>query len=189
MKNISLKKIVIVLMLLFLLLGIIITIYINKIRTPKEMYSYIYSDEIDEGTFSPKMIHMVIVAYEGEVNPKAISKSTYYMITNRIPEYLNKCKDNKSLNDYFEKNSNSIYLATGINNNEQFKKLLAELKKVSGKLKLDCAEFDRETIKVNKNNLEVVLKIKYEKQEEILLNMRISNKESVKKPAIEFYKQ
>ena len=63
-----------------------------------------------------------------------------------------------------------------------------ELKKLNGNLKFEYAKFDRESVKVNENDLEVVLKIKYQNQEEISVNMRIKNTESETRPSIEFYK-
>lgn len=100
-KNVK-KRIVIILIILIIALLLLI-LMMNRVRTPQETFKYIYSDEMDEGTFSPEMIHIVIAAYEGKVNPKAISKATYYMITSRIPEYLNNCKDDDSTEKYFEK--------------------------------------------------------------------------------------
>lgn len=181
------KKIVISMLIVLTILIVILIVLINILRTPQETFEYIYSDEMDKGTFSPEMIHIVIAAYEGEVNPKAISKSTYYLITEIIPEYLNKCKDGDT-NKYFDKESNSIYLMTGIKNKEDFKKFMDELKKLNGNLKFEYAKFDRESVKVNENDLEVVLKIKYQNQEEISVNMRIKNTESETRPSIEFYK-
>ena len=181
------KKIVISMLIVLTILIVILIVLINILRTPQETFEYIYSDEMDKGTFSPEMIHIVIAAYEGEVNPKAISKSTYYLITEIIPEYLNKCKDGDT-NKYFDKESNSIYLMTGIKNKEDFKKFMDELKKINGNLKFEYAKFDRESVKVNENDLEVVLKIKYQNQEEISVNMRIKNTESETRPSIEFYK-
>lgn len=181
------KKIVISMLIVLTILIVILIVLINILRTPQETFEYIYSDEMDEGTFSPEMIHIVIAAYEGEVNPKAISKSTYYLITELIPEYLNKCKDGDT-NKYFDKESNSIYLMTGIKNKEDFKKFMDELKKLNENLKFEYAKFDRESVKVNENDLEVVLKIKYQNQEEISVNMRIKNTESETRPSIEFYK-
>lgn len=186
--NISNKKKIIIILIILMLVLLLLVILKSRIRTSQEMFEYIYSNDMDEETFSPEMIHIVIAAYEGDINPKAISKATYYMITNRIPEYLKNCKDNQSLNKYFEKNAESIYLETGIENYDDFKRLIDEFRKLSGNLKLEYAKFDRDSIKVNKNNLEVILKIKYQEQDEISLNMKIKNKKTANSPAIEFYK-
>lgn len=187
--NIKLKK-KIVLIVLILLVIVLLTMIVlkNKIRTPRENFQYIYSDEMDEGTFSPKMIHMVIAAYDGEINPKAITKSTYYIITQKIPEYVMNCRDDDSLERYFKKNRESIYLETGIKDKENFKCFITELRKLSGNLEYEYAIFDRETIKVNKNSLDVLLKVKYKNNDEISFNVQIENKESINNPSIKFYK-
>lgn len=105
----------------------------------------------------------------------------------KSPEYLKNCSDNNT-EKYFNKNKDSIYLDTGITNKDDFDKLIKEISKLSGKLELEYAIFDRETIKVNKTNLEVVLKIKYKDQDEISLNVRIKNKQRDNVPSIEYYK-
>lgn len=185
-KEIQKRRIILLIFILLIFLGVLMVVkfYLTK---DKINFEYIYSDEMKNGTFSPKMIHLVIAAYEGDVNPKSISKSTYYMITTKIPEYLKNCSDNNT-EKYFNKNKDSIYLDTGITNKDDFDKLIKELSKLSGKLELEYAIFDRETIKVNKTNLEVVLKIKYKDQEEISLNVRIKNKQRDEVPSIEYYK-
>lgn len=186
-KKINPKKIILILLILIIVLLFLLLIRL-KARTTKENFEYIYSDEMDENTFSPEMIHLVIAAYEGDVNPKAITKSTYNFITNLIPEYLNKCVDENETQKYFERNKESIYLLLGIDNQEGFKNLIQEIKKLSGDLVFEYAKFDRETIKRNTNNLTVVLKIKYENQEEISVNVKIDNKISSSRPTIRFYK-
>ena len=48
------KKIIFVTMLILLIiLAVLLIVLKNNIRTPKENLSYINSDEMEEGTFSP----------------------------------------------------------------------------------------------------------------------------------------
>lgn len=186
------KKIIIIGVILLIILMIYLLSFVllkSRTRAPYENFKYIYSDEMDEGTFSPEMIHIVIALYEGNINPKAITKASYNLITQIIPTYLRICKDDKSIQEYYENNSKQISLEIGITKEEDFKKFVDEIKKLSGNLKFEYAKFDRETIEINKNNLEVVLKIKYKEQEEISFNVRINNKETSSKSAIEFFKK
>lgn len=188
MKNKKILILAVIMILMILLLSLIILLIQNK-RTPKENFKYIYSDEMDEGTFSPEMIHIVIARYEGDINPKAITKASYNLINKVIPTYSKYCKDEKSMKDYFDKNKNEITLETGILTENEFEKFINEINKLSGKLKFESAKFDRESITVNKNDLEVVLKIKYKDNEEISINTKINNKKtSSSRAAIRFYK-
>lgn len=186
-KKINLKKLIIIMLIL---LTVLLTLMILRLkaRTYKETFNYIYSEDMDEGTFSPEMIHLVIAAYEGDENPKAITKATYNFITNLIPKYLNECVRENNIESYFENNKEQIYLLTGINNKDDFNKLIQEIKKLSGDLQFEYAQFDRETIKKNNNNLTVELKIKYLNQEEISVNLKINNKVNSSNPTIKFYK-
>lgn len=186
-KKINPKKIILILLILIIVFLSLILVRLN-VRTVGENFEYIYSDEMDKNTFSPEMIHLVIAAYEGDENPKAITKATYNLIVNLIPEYVKKCVDESQTQKYYEKNKDTIYLLLGIDNQEEFNKLIKEVNKLSGDLEFESAKFDRETIEKNTNNLTVVLKIKYVNQEEISINVKIDNRTSSTRPTIKFYK-
>ncbi len=186
--KINSKKILIIIFIILCILLISLILVKSKIRTAEENFEYIYSDEMDENTFSPEMIHLVIAAYNGEENPKSITKSTYNLIVNLIPEYLKKCVNEEQTLKYYEKNAKDIYLLLGIDNKEEFNNIIKEISKLSGDLKFESAKFDRTTIEKSNNSLKVVLKIKYVDQEEISLNVEIKNKSYLTKPTIKFYK-
>lgn len=181
------KKIIVIFLILIIIL-ISLLLLMQKVKETEQKFEYIYSDSMNDGTFSPKMIHLVIAAYEGDVNPKAITKATYNFITDLIPKYINIDNDESEIQKYFERNKEAIYLLVGIDNQDDFKNLMQEINKLSYNSEFEKAEFDRETIKKNINNLTVTLKIKYANQEEISINMRINNSVSSSKPAIKFYK-
>ncbi len=186
------KNILIVIMIILLIILMIVIVTLNKLktkndRTSEENLEYINSDELEEGTISPDMIHVVIALYEGELNPKAISKATYYFINDLVPEYLKKCKNEEVTRKYFEKNKDNIYLDIGINKEDEFVNLINEIKKLSGKLEFESSRFDKDSINVKSNHLETVLYIKYKDNEEIAIRMKLLNRVYENKTSIKFY--
>lgn len=184
----QLFKIILILLIIIFLLTIFL-INISSRKSSKQYLKYITSDEIDENTTSPKMIHYVLSAYKGVVNPKALSKSTYYIINQKIPEYLKYCKTNKDIDKYFEKNENDIYLDLGIDDKEQFEKFMDEINKLSGDLKYESSRFDKEYTSIESDYTETVIHIKYENQEEISLDMIIKNYSEQDEPVIVYFKK
>ena len=182
------RRILILLILVLLMCMITLIIIKNQLRTPEENLKYINSNEMDKGTVSPEMIHVVIASYEGELNPKAISKSTYYFINYVIPEYLNECKNDSKTDKYFEKNKDKINLDIGINNKDEFKNLIQEIKKLSGKLEFESSRFDKDNINKESYNLKTILYVKYKNNSEISFNVTISNKIYNNKSSIKFSK-
>ncbi len=185
------KKIIFVTMLILLIiLAVLLIVLKNNIRTPKENLSYINSDEMEEGTFSPDKIHVIIAAYvyEGELNPKAISKSTYYFINSIIPEFLKQCTDDEKTDKYFEKNSENIKINIGITEKEEFEALINEIRKLSGKLEYENSWFDLDSINRTRHNLETILHIKYKDNPEITVKLTISNKQYRNKTSIKYEK-
>ncbi len=159
----------------------------NAPRTSEENLAYINSDELEEGTISPDMIHVVIALYEGELNPKAISKSTYHFINHLVPEYLKKCKNDEVARKYFQKNKDNINFDIGISKEEEFVNLIHEIQKLSGNLEFESSRFDPDEVIVKSNHVEAVLYIKYKNNDEIAVTIRLSNKVYENKNSIKFY--
>lgn len=174
------KKNILLILILILLVVLIICIIglskIKKIRSSEENLEYINSDELDEGTISPEMIHVVIALYKGDLNPKAISKSTYHFINHLVPEYLKKCTNEEITKKYFQKNKYDIYLDTGINKEEEFINLINNINKLSGNLEFETSRFDKDSIVKNNNGIEAILYIKYKNNEEISVKVKLLNK-------------
>lgn len=184
------KRKILIILILIILLVLMITLIILKshIRTPKENLEYINSDEMDSGTFSPQMIHIVIAYYEGDLNPKAISKSTYYFVNNMIPKLLKECSDDSKIDKYFEKNMDEIKFNIGINDKDEFKALMQEIKKLSGKLEFESSRFDRDNITRENSSLKTILYVKYKNNPELSFDVTISNKVYNNKSSIKFSK-
>ena len=189
MRNKVQRKIIIAIIILLIAL-IIVIFQLNKLkgtRTSKENLEYINSDELEDGTVSPDMIHVVIALYEGELNPKAISKSTYHFINHLVPEYLKKCKNEERRREYFQRNKEDIYLDIGINKEEEFISLINEINTLSGNLEFESSRFDKDTLVVKNNRVEAVLYIKYRNNDEINVNVNLYNKVYSNRTSIKFY--
>lgn len=181
------KKRRIIIILLIILLIVVLSLIIIKlnIRTPRQNLDYINSNEIDEGTFSPQMIHVVVASYEGDLNPKAISKSAYYFLNTVIPKYLKECNDSEK---YFEKNKDAIKLDIGVTNSEEFSNLMQEIKKLSGNLEYESSRFDADNIKKDFKGLKTTLYIKYKNNPEISFDITISDKIQSDRNSVKFSK-
>lgn len=184
------KKKTVLILILILMVSLIVClvglIKIKNVRNSKENLEYINSDELDEGTVSPSMIHVVIALYEGDLNPKAISKSTYHFINHLVPEYLKKCTNEEITRKYFQKNKNDIYLDIGIDEETKFIDLINEISKLSGDLEFESSRFDKDNVIVNTNGTEAILYIKYKNNEEIAVKVKLLNKVYSNKTSVQF---
>ena len=161
---------------ILLLVLVLISIIITSDKKPEDVLAYINSDEMKDGVTSPDMIHIVLGLYKGELNPKALSKSTYIFISEIIPEYSSKLKNEKQVEKYFDKNTERIKLELGITGKKDFKELVEKVQKLKGNLNLEYATFDKDSVKVNRNNTQADLKIKYYENPELTFNITIHNK-------------
>ncbi len=184
------KKIILfsIIMMLVLLSCMVIVINIIRLNDPEVNLEYINSDEMRDETFSPDMIHIVISKYEGNLNPKAISKSTYYFINTVVQRYLNNCVDEESTKRYFNSNADSIYIDIGIDSEDEFYELIQEIDKLNGKLEYENATFKMNEIYVNSNNTEAILYIKYKDNPEISVKTTISNRVYNNRSSIKYSK-
>ena len=181
-------KIIPILIICLLLIVIIIaaivryTKSIRSLKTEDTLY-YIYGNEINYNETSPARIGQVYHAYSGDVNPKAISKSTYFFMTVLVPDYYKEFSSGKiNTNSYFEKYKNEIDIYTAIKSYDDFEKLVSailNIKPADGKLVYESSRFDPDTITVDASGtLRVDLYIKYKNCEEfkVKMSMRDSSK-------------
>lgn len=171
------KKFVIIFILLCValvsLMGTMLFVVITE--SPEEKLAYINSNEMKEGTTSPKMIHAVITRYEGDLNPKAITKSTYNFINTIIPKYLNEIDSEEDAKKYYNNKSKDIYTEIGIGNEEDFIELYRVLSKLSGNLEVESSTFKLDEVEVKPGGTEANLYIKYLNNPEICIKIIISN--------------
>lgn len=184
----NMAKIILLVLVLLTVLVTFLFIILKNVSNPKKNLEYMNSDEMARGTFSPKFIHIVVASYEGEVNPKAITKATYYFTTNLVPKYLKKCSNEEDSKKYYSENSEAIKIDIGIDNESEFLELMKEIQKLTPKLELESSTFKKDEIQVNKKNLEAVLYIKYQDNPEISVKTTISNKQYNNKTSVKFSK-
>lgn len=181
-------RIVLILIIILFISAIILIVALMNDRTPKENLEYINSEEIDEGTFSPEFIHIIVASYEGDVNPKAISKSTYYFTTNLVPKYLKYCDNEENTKKYYNQNTEDIKIDIGIESEEEFIELISEIQKLTPNLEYEYSRFGKDEIVSNNRNLQAKLYIKYKNNPEICVTTTISNSEYTNKTSIKFSK-
>ncbi len=177
--------ILIICLLLLLIIVFSIISYSKNVKSLKaeDTLYYFYGDEINYGETSPDRIGQVYHAHRengGDVNPKAITKSTYYFINVLVPGYYKEFSENKSsIKEYFEKNKNEIDIYTAIKSYEDFEKLvnaILNIKPSDGKLVYESSRFDSDTIDVDTSGtLRVDLYIKYQNCEEFKVKMSMKD--------------
>lgn len=182
------RKIIILLIASFVVLVSLLGALLFFITTesPKEKLNYINSDEMKEGTTSPKMIHAVITRYEGNLNPKAITKSTYNFINTIVPKYLKEINTEEEAKEYYNKHSEDIYVEIGIGKEDDFLELYKELSKLSGELKCESATFKLNEVEVKTASTEANLYIKYADNPEICIKIIISNNVYTNRSSIKY---
>lgn len=184
MKRKFLKQIIWILLLIICLL-LVLVVKISNIRDSKESFEYIISDKMDEETVSPSMIHVVLGLYKGDVDPKAISKSTYYFVNTVIPKYYQKYSSIEKAESYYDKYKEDIYLDTGIDNKEEFIKLINQINKIENS-KIISSRFDKDYIIVTEDYLETILYVKLENDKEVSFKVIINNDYSLKTHFIKY---
>lgn len=180
----GLKIIPILIICLIILLAILITIVlysknVRSLKTEETLY-YVYSDEIKYHETSPERIGHVYHAYKGDVNPKAITKSTYYFTHVLVPDYYKDFSSGKtSIKSYFDKNKEAVDVYTAIKSFDEFEKLvnaILNIKPSDGKLVYESSRFDSDSIVVDgSGTLKVDLYIKYKNCDEFKVKMSMKD--------------
>lgn len=179
------RKIIYIIVLVVLALIALILLNINNIKSSLNL-NYIHSDKIKEGTFSPDKIHILLAYYKGEEKGTSITKSLYYFITNRVPEYHKKCKDDKQAKSYYRMNKKSIYRDVGIKDEEKFVNLVSLFYNLPDNLEYESSRFELGEMSKNSNGVSANFYIKYKNSEEIKLKVSIYEKESSKSSPVKF---
>ena len=113
MKNRRLIFIIAIIVLILISLVTAYNIIVSKTqRTEVEKYlNYINSEEIGEEVKTPKMMHVVLAAYKGNVKDLSIVKSITYFKTNIIPEIQENTKNH------------IVYIKKGFEYQQEYNKL------------------------------------------------------------------
>ncbi len=158
----------------------------NNHRNVREEKEYVYSEEIEEGTFSPTLIHVPIGVYKGEVPPQAFSKSCYLFITRYIPEFYKECTSPEKMEKYYNDNKNELKKILGIRSLEDFNNIIKTISGLNGKLEYESSRFIMDEVYTDNDGIEANLYIKYKNNPELKFVMRVSNNNSEVVSAISF---
>jgi hypothetical protein len=154
-------------------------------NSSEKKLEYINSDDIDESVISPDMIHVVISKYEGELNAKAISKSTYYFVTELIPKYKENCTDEETATKYYNKHQDDIINEIALKSEKSFLNIVNKINTLQGDLELESYKFKMDEIENTSDSTIARLYVKYKDNEEIsfkvtIYNRQYSNQSSIK---------
>lgn len=186
MKN--LKNIVIILSFLVIILinVILLTLNISNRNTSQQILHYITSSEVIEGTKSPKFIGQILSKYSGNVESIYITKACYIFANEILPEYRKKCNTEKNIASYYSKHSGDIFILTGIKNREDFVRLIDEVTNLNENLIFESYRFDFKNVTIREDYIVTRLYIKYKDCNEIVVNVKIYNKNYTDRSSICF---
>ncbi|MBO5005335.1 MAG: hypothetical protein J6D03_08930 [Clostridia bacterium] len=186
MKN--LKDIIIILIFLVIIVFNVILLNINlgQINTIQHDLEYINSDEVPEGIESPKFIGKTFSQYSGNVKAISVSKACYMFATNILPEYRKECAK-EDIIEYYNKHAGDIFILTGIQTQEDFCRLIKEIKKLNENLIFESYRFDFNNISINNDYIIAKLYIKYKNCDEVMVNVKIYNQVYNDRTSICFY--
>lgn len=183
-KKSKIKLILAVVLIVIFILIIVLSILLRKPTSLKlaiQKLEYINSSNVEqweEGTFYPDGSAALGRAYEGKLSIMNIGKSMYYVSTDVLPRYYKKLKDasKDKIIKYYKREAETIYTELAIEKQDKFVELVQSLQKLKGdELKLDSYRIDLDSVKKGGSYTKAVLYIKYSKNEEIGLNVKISN--------------
>jgi hypothetical protein len=147
------------------------------VKAQKELNKILVSDEMDDDLILPKGLYKLGAVYKGNLTTEIICKSYNHLATTVIPKYYKQCSllNDDELKKLYEKNKNTIYIELGYENYDDFYSLIQELKKLSGEtLTFESYELNDTSLKNNKDYCSMYLYIKYENNDEIVLNSYVS---------------
>ena len=182
------KRMMIIITMVLLVLITSISIYGTVVakKQQKEIdnyLNYINSDEIGNEVKSPDFIHVVLAAYDGDVNGKTIVKSISYFENNILPEIQKKCGNKLLAGIYYSRHSNQLYKEYGITNKKEFNELVQKCKQIDMD-NIKSNEFNVDSIEVKDDSLNVELKIKDTSNNTAIFSVRILNKANADKTSV-----
>lgn len=187
MKKVSRKLLIIFVVIgLCILLGIYY-LAMQRIKVSGYTLEYMNSDQIDHNVKSPTNIHVLLAKYGGSIKPKTISKFTYNFAYRVIPHYYDLIKQGKlKENDkfFYQLNKKMILAETGIDNYEDFKKLIQKIAGLNSNLEVESMIIPIDSVKTFYNDFGSQLKIKYQENDEITFDLQLGNRSNEEKTGI-----
>ena len=146
--------------------------------------------------------YVLLSKYEGEINNSYINnrvetfiketipmiyKDTYKMNNQEIIKYFNNIYNSDDEEYVEEYSSYDAILDTGITNSNRFIDFVKEIQKLTtDELKCENSVYIRESIIQEENYIKANIHIKYENQEELKFEIKISNYTESEEPLIQF---
>lgn len=185
--KLKIKKSKIITLIIFLIVLIFILAYIllilkakpKKADLAKEKLAYINdSEQWEDETVYPDYSAAFGRAYQGDLTIMDIGKSMYYVATEVLPDYYKDLKDatEEEIKEYYNKESESIYINLAIKKETEFVNLIKELQKLSGDtITWESYRIDLDTITIGASYTKAILYITYKGNEEISFNVKANN--------------
>lgn len=164
---------------LFGILAILVAVLWISLRkdSTTERVEYINNNEWNQEVY-PEGMPKLVRAYQGKLTAQNMGKSIYYFTTDTIPKYYSKLKNanDSEIFSYYNANSRLILIETGINDQQDFKELIASIQVLnSDELTFDSFRIDKDNIEAFGKYTETTLYITYQKNVEIGFNVKIYN--------------
>lgn len=178
MKDKGLIFIIAVIVLILISLITAYNIILSKTqRAEVEKYlNYVNSKEVGEEVKTPKLMHVVLAAYKGEVKDLSIVKAITYFKINIITDIQNNTKNSLSKTMYYKWHKKQLKQQIGINDKEEYNQLVEKCNALTDIDKIDYIKFDTNTIKIDSNGLDVIMLVKCHDSAEVSFNVRILKK-------------
>lgn len=185
-KNINanfIKAIIIGLVICVIILYVVLIIMSEKEFGSNEsirQFQYINDSKAWNEEEYPFAAYMLFMEYDGELKTDNVVKSMSYVANMVIPKYYLKLRNasEKEISKYYSINSKAIRFDIGLEDEEDFKKLIKSVQN----LKSDQLVFESYRINENKivkfnRYIQTQLLIKYKDNEAIAFNIKVYNKQ------------
>ena len=173
------RNLIIVMLCMIMILGIVLLIIMRVHYSNEDVAElrYINSDRVKgDYLMIPYNINMVYSAYSGDVSQVTIEKSIYYFANEVIPKYrkMFSLGSNEEVESYFEHNKFSVGVDTGIDNIDEFKKIIGGICLLDNNLSIVTYELSDQKPSLTSENLITKLFIKYKNNKRIIFKVKVS---------------
>ena len=162
--------------MIILVISLIIIMKVYYSNEDVARLRYINSSKVNNDYLMiPYKMNMVYSAYSGEVLRVTIEKSVYHFAKEVVPNYREIfTTSNLKPVIYFEQNKFAIGVDTGVDNSEDFKKMIEGICLLDNDLKIETYEFSDQRPSTTSSSLNTKLLIKYKNNKRIIFKVKIS---------------
>ncbi len=188
--------------IIFIILLVLLITFVIIYNVLKEKDEPIYEEnleaqkEVDEEYLEKQMIipeeyNFLVRLYEGNLNEKVFYSAIYKLVFEEIPEISNNLKNKSAeeIESYYQNNKERIYSNLGIDNFEDYNKIVQEVSKLENTT-YESSRFVSKSFASNEENdySSLDLEINFENNSSITFKMYIINEFQDDKPKIKFAK-